>query len=211
MNKRQPAYIVSIQNILLGQFNKTEGWEPNYIVTNFGMKISRVNIMGIVVEKDNQQITIDDSTGIIRVRSFDVFSGFDLADVGKPVMIIGKVREYGEIYLSPEILKPISSELLEERKKEWELIKNLWADGKIIQEEPEKKAEFKDAVIQEEETKEESALDKIITFIESNDSGSGVSRKKILEAHPDVQDVLERLILEGDIFEVKPDTFKVLK
>lgn len=211
MNKRQPAYIICIEDILKGEFVKTEGWEPNYITTSFGMKVSRVNIIGSVVDKNEQDITIDDGTGIIKIRSFDSFPEFDTVGIGDFALIIGKIREYGEIYIAPEICRKVSTKWVEERKEEWKKIKTLWENKKIIQEDIKEKVEFKDASLPVEETKEESLLDKIITFIDSNDTGNGVSKNKILEVIPESKETLERLILEGDIFEVKPDVFKVLK
>lgn len=110
--KRLTAQKSGIAEIIKGKFVKKTGFESNYVLTNLGRKISRVRVLGLIVDKfvsdDNNYatITLDDETETIRckvfvnVKIFESFEKGDLADV------VGKLREYnGEIYIAPEILK----------------------------------------------------------------------------------------------------------
>ena len=211
MNKRQPAFIVCIKDIISGEFIKTEGWEPNYVKTPFGLEVSRVNVLGTIVDKSDQEISLDDSTGIIKVRSFEAFPEFEDVHIGDVVFVIGKVREYGETYIGPEICKKISNKWIEKRKQEWEYIEQLFLKGKIIQEKKVYNPEFSSGDTIEEQKKEESDFDKILSFIDTEDKGEGVSKEKIMSSFPNNSETVQALILEGDIFEIKPDVFKVLK
>jgi RPA family protein len=210
MIKRQPAYIVSIKDIITGTFVKTEGWDPNYVTLSWGLKVSRVNVLGSVVDKSDQEISLDDSTGVIKVRSFEPFPDFEQVSVGDVVLLIGKVGEYGEIYLRPEICRKVEQKWISQRKDEWEIIKKIYESGKIIQTEAEQVATFSPAEEITEDAPVENMLDKIISFINANDTGTGVPKDVILRKFPEGKEVLNTLIMEGDIFEIKPDVFKVL-
>lgn len=113
--QRLVAKKVTIAEILLGRFVKEEGWTPSYILTSAEEKISRVNIIAVVVtgplqELNYRTIVVDDGSGCIRVRSFEESNLFANITVGQPVLIIGKVREFtGQHYLAPEIIKAITS------------------------------------------------------------------------------------------------------
>ena len=50
--KRQVAEKIRIKDILGGRYIQEEGWTPNYVETDNGKKVSRVNIIGAVVEKE---------------------------------------------------------------------------------------------------------------------------------------------------------------
>ena len=75
--KRQVAYKVSVNQILRGEYKKPEDG-PNYMLVDNSLKISRVNIMGIVIESANASdsgygsLIVDDSTGKISLRIFDI-------------------------------------------------------------------------------------------------------------------------------------------
>ena len=43
--KRQIAYKASIKDITLGEYFVEEGWNPNYILTDSGRKLARVNLI----------------------------------------------------------------------------------------------------------------------------------------------------------------------
>ena len=47
-------------------------------------------------------------------------------------------------------------------------------------------------------------------YIKQQDRGEGVSVEEIIEKYSDAQAVIERLQLQGDIFEVRPGRVKVL-
>lgn len=113
--KRETARIVEIRDILTARYVKTEEF-PNYFESAFG-RFSRVNVVGFLVSKEPQRLLIDDSSGSIEIRSFDVIKQ-DGIDVGDNINVIGKPREFNDkIYIIPEIVKKVSDKnYLEYRK-----------------------------------------------------------------------------------------------
>ena len=97
-------YKIRISDILDSKYKKTEGFNPNYLEVN-GKKVSRINIMGVVVQKSEtnnyKTLTIDDGTGKISARNFENNLVLDNVGVGKVVIIIGRPREFSSenIYL----------------------------------------------------------------------------------------------------------------
>jgi RPA family protein len=127
--QRNIAIKLLIQDINNGTYHKEKEDEPNYLSTINGQSIYRVNLMGIVVYKEiTGSITsflIDDGSGQIHSRFFEENERLDKIEVGKTVIIIGKVREYNEQkYISPEIFKEIDPEWLKFRAKELNFIKD---------------------------------------------------------------------------------------
>ena len=110
--KRLTAKKASVGEIENGTFVKKEGFVSSYVLTNLGRRLSRVRILGLIVDKfispDERYatITLDDSTDTIRCKAFvntKIFDGFGEGDL---VDVFGKLREYnGEIYIIPEIIK----------------------------------------------------------------------------------------------------------
>ena len=88
--ERQTARKCRIGHLTEGNYVQKEGWDPNYVETELG-DVSRVNLMGIVVNKDSNILTVDDGTARIEVRTFQ---GLDLSmfDIGERVLIIGRPR-----------------------------------------------------------------------------------------------------------------------
>src|SRR3989337_1213915 len=113
---RLTAKISSNGEIITGRFVKKSGFESSYVLTNLGRRLSRVKIMGLVVDKflapDERYatMTLDDSTETIRCKSFVNVKIINDLNNGDLVDIIGKIREYnGEIYVMPEIVTKIDS------------------------------------------------------------------------------------------------------
>jgi uncharacterized protein len=109
------AYIATVEEAVNGKFIKKTGFESNYILTKFGRKISRVRLMGVIVDIYKSAdlkyaaLTLDDSTDTIRAKVFVNITMFDNLKVGDLVDLTGKVREYTEeIYLIPEIIRKFS-------------------------------------------------------------------------------------------------------
>lgn len=113
--KRETAKIVEIRDILTAKYVKTDEF-PNYFESAYG-RFSRVNVVGFLVSKEPQRLMIDDSSGSIEIRSFDVIRQ-DGIEIGDNVNIIGKPREFNDkIYVIPEIVKKITdNNYLEYRK-----------------------------------------------------------------------------------------------
>ncbi|MEM5778193.1 MAG: OB-fold nucleic acid binding domain-containing protein [Candidatus Aenigmatarchaeota archaeon] len=109
--KRLTAKKASIGEIVNGRFIKKSGFESSYVLTNLGRKLSRVRVLGLIVDKfisaDEKYatITLDDSTETIRCKAFintKIFDGFGSGDL---VDVFGKLKEYNEeIYIMPEIV-----------------------------------------------------------------------------------------------------------
>src|SRR3989338_6470980 len=122
--ERQVAYKVRIGDVLKGTYQKgTQEFDPNYIITQEGLKLARTNLIGVVVAKDEGttlNISIDDGTGKINVRSFEQLP-FPLCTIGNIVTIIGKPRVFGnEKYILCEVCKIIQDpRWVELRKLEW--------------------------------------------------------------------------------------------
>ncbi|MGM5483936.1 MAG: OB-fold nucleic acid binding domain-containing protein [Nanobdellota archaeon] len=217
--KRDTAYVVELKEINEGEYVKQEGWNPNYVKTSFGLKVSRINIIGTIIEKDTNSAKIDDSTDVITIRLFDENEEFDKLKTGSVALVIGKIRNYNqENYITPEIIKPIDPAFMKIRKKDIQKIKDLCSKEVIKQTQEEASFDTGEEVVQqkvEESMKAQSVsnTDEILKFIDEEDKGNGVERTKILEKfeRDDITDIMEALIMEGDIFEIKPDVYKLLK
>jgi len=110
--KRLIAKKASIGEIETGTFVKKEGFVSSYVLTNLGRRLSRVRVLGLIVDKfispDERYatITLDDSTDTIRCKAFVNTKIFDGFGAGDSVDVFGKIREYnGEVYVIPEIIK----------------------------------------------------------------------------------------------------------
>ena len=114
--KRQTAIISRISDLNKSRFVKKEGFEPSYVLTDLGVKITKVKIMGVVVNKymsddgNYAAITIDDETDAIRVKFFkenvEMMSEINEGDL---VVVVGRPREYAdEIYIIPNFVRKIN-------------------------------------------------------------------------------------------------------
>jgi len=227
--KRDTAYIVCTEDLLTGEFVKTEGWEPNYVKLPFGLHVSRVTITGTVIESEQNMISIDDTTGIIQVRIFETFPPFESIKIGDYVIIIGKIRKYNDsVYITPEVCFTQDKAWHTYFQKQIILIKDLFTSEKIknpkitgenafssgidVIREIVSDAKIKNSIVPE--NNKINYLEKVITYIDEKDTNNGVEKVRILEQFSDVEDIteiIETLIMEGDIFEIKPGVFKVLK
>ncbi|MBS3054694.1 MAG: hypothetical protein J4431_04105 [Candidatus Aenigmarchaeota archaeon] len=133
--KRLPAIKASIEDVSKGKYCAQEGFNPNYVISPHGVRLSRVRLMSTVVDKFMAEsgkfasLTLDDGTDTIRSKVFTDLSIFNGIETGDDVEMIGKVKEYqGEIYITPEIAKKIddpNTEILRRlelraQSKEWE-------------------------------------------------------------------------------------------
>src|SRR3989338_4303368 len=114
--QRQVAVICCVKDILEGEYKREEGWLPNYILTKSNYKVSRTNIIGVVIEvnlfepgkNSYSQIILDDGSGRISARLFEEFDKLRGINVSNIVLVIGRPREFGnEKYLLLEIIKKI--------------------------------------------------------------------------------------------------------
>lgn len=230
--KRLTAKKVRISDIVNGRYfsGSRENMTPSYVITPFGQKISRVNLVATVTEKFESDdgmyssITLDDGTDGIRVKTFgDGTKILNKINLGDLVLVIGKIKEYaGELYVNAEIVRKVEPnyeilrklEILNdliEWKKIVEEIKNL--EQKLPEDELVKYVKKfgldREALqIVLENLKVEKEIDykpKILKLIDELDEGNGVEISKILELSDLPENVIEKAINEllasGDIYE----------
>lgn len=232
MAKRQVAFKVSIADILNNPYKKEEGWLPNYVLVG-SKKVSRANIIGVIVSKesgdgDSENFVIDDGSDRVSLR---FFKPDDLINVGDVVNVIGRPREFGsDRYLVPEIMKRIKDTgWVQVRKKELMLDKHEINRDKInlnknVQESPVDKETVSGSDVEstkletvssivESEDFTESPQGLILDTIKKLDDGSGVSFEdaSVKSGVDSAEKWIKRLLETGDIFEVKPGRYKVLE
>ncbi|MFC1728456.1 hypothetical protein ACFLZ7_03265 [Nanoarchaeota archaeon] len=198
---RQTAYKVKISDINNGVFTKEEGWEPNHVEIN-GNKVSRVNIMCVIVSKEfnenYQNIIVDDGSGRISARSFDDKINLDTFEIGEVVLLIARLREFsGEKYLTPEIVRKI-------KNKNWVELRKI----ELSKNQP--KEEVKQAEEKVEDVVVESSTEKALNTIRKLDQGEGANREDVINELKD-QELISELLNHGEIFEPKPGKLKVLE
>ena len=223
--RRVPAKKVRIYDILNGKYfpGSKEEMKASYVITPFGDKVSRVNIIATVIEKFESEdgnyssIRIDDGTEALRVKFFKEDTAIiKNVDVGDLATIIGKVKEYnGEVYINGEIVRKVDDvntenlqklEVLDElieKKKVVDEIKNLLDE---MSEEELKKTVKNNFGIDEEPlqvirdnlkvVKEIDYKPKILEVIKSLDRGEGVEIGKILQLSDLPENVIENAINE---------------
>ena len=204
--RRQIARKLWIKDLLLGTYVKEEGMKPNYIALQDQSKVSRVNLMGVVVSTNPESmptITLDDGSGRVTIRAFEPHAGMAAVQVGDPILIIGKPREFSkEIYVLPEIVRKITDlTWLEVRKHELNrnpLQPMLPEPGTVI-----------------EVVKDDAFVftENVLKAIRSLDEGPGADTQSVIE-HLGVREAektIQFLLQSGDIFEVSPGRLKVLE
>jgi len=194
MKERSVAYKIKICDLINSKFLK-EGEDESYsLFTRFG-NVSRVNVIGVVIKKDEnefyEQLIIDDNSGKIFVRSFEKNSFSDI-NVGDIVQVIGKIREFkNEKYVANEIIRKMDD-------VRW----IIFRDAEI---------KLNSLNIRNRKAKEKYNKNDVLNFIKGLDKGDGVSFDDILKEFDDVQNIIDDLIKKGDVFEVRPGRIKILE
>ncbi len=222
--KRLTALKTSIKPVISGRFVKQEGFNPSFVVSPSGQRLSRVRILATVVDKYESEkftsITLDDGTATIRVK---VFGSTLLGRIGEAdiVDVIGRVKEYSrEIYILAEaalVTEDPNREIL--RALEIRKHMDTWNAKKSrileLQNQASDVIELKALVasegmdpddvepvmlsqeITEEEPKEDAnteAKSKILGLVESLDSGKGADYTELIKASDLAEDVLDSII-----------------
>ena len=198
--KRLVAKKIRISDLVNGKYVKEEGWTPNYIVTDYG-HISRANVLAFVVAKNEDgSFLVDDGSGSINIRSFDE-KKFD-AEIGDLILIIGKPREWNnQKYIVPEVVRKINN-------KKWIEVRKL--ELKTME-------KIKPQEIIAPETHEEEIIEnpyqKVLNTIRNIDSGNGADYQEVLanSSIKDAEKIINTLLEEGEIFEIRPGRLKVLE
>lgn len=205
--KRQIAYKARISDILYGKYVKESGWQPNYVLTEDGREISKVNIVGMVISKDvdlnYESIVLDDGSANITVRSFERNDALSKINIGDFILVIGRPREFGsEKYIIPEIIKKIENTKWAELRK-LEMKKEF---GGI------KKREVIENVVKEEADGKEIPSQKIYNLTKALDKGDGADIEEVINRSGlnNAEEIINELIREGELFQNKAGRLKIL-
>ncbi|MBI2647462.1 hypothetical protein HYW99_03210 [Candidatus Woesearchaeota archaeon] len=202
--RRQVAYKISIVDILNGDFIKDEVSAGYTYVKN--LNISRVNIIATVVNKTEviysyNSMIVDDGTGRIELRSFDSNAIFTKADIGDVVLVIGRIREFNrDRYILPEIIKRLDNiNWLNLRKLE--LKNNDFRSG------------FTNKKDLDAQNNSISNSEEICLLIKKLDRGEGALIDEVIKNSSDskTEDIINKLLESGNIFEIIPGKLKVLE
>ncbi|MDD9953395.1 MAG: hypothetical protein OXR66_03600 [Candidatus Woesearchaeota archaeon] len=180
---------------------KSGAWTDNIVELPRGT-VNRVNILGVVVEKGEKTIVLDDGSSTMVTRSFEAEPSVAVGDMA---LIVGRPRAFNdEKYIVIEICKKLTNPgWVAYRKKELALLGVKEENA----EQPDTVQEPKDI---ESEVKEETA-DSIIAKIRELDTGNGAPVDELIKTMPNAEELLKPLFEGGDVFEVRPGMVKVLE
>ncbi|MEM5811266.1 MAG: OB-fold nucleic acid binding domain-containing protein [Candidatus Aenigmatarchaeota archaeon] len=198
---REVAKKVRVVDLISGIFKEAdrENKKAAYVITPQEIKVSRVNIVGTMLDKYIAEdesygfLIVNDMTESIRVKFFDknVKLIKDL-EIGNIVTVIGKVREYnGEIYIAGEAVGVVDIKTEARRKQEAiEFLKNFSTKKDLT--------DYKQLIFK---------------FIREMDDGNGVEIGKIIDSFQIplsfIDKVISELLDEKKIIEVLPSVYKV--
>ncbi|HEY9702955.1 MAG TPA: hypothetical protein V6C58_10940, partial [Allocoleopsis sp.] len=201
----------TINTINQSNFIKKTGWESSYIMTEYG-DFSRVNIIAVIVGKENSGVIIDDGTGQINSRFFENINQLENINVGDVVIIIGKPRDYNnQLYIAGEIIKKIDHSWIEYRKHELKLIKKIRDIKPENINNPRPTAKIIEPEIVESETGF-SIKDRIYKAIKELDKGNGASIEDVLKISKlsDGEEILSDMMMRGEVYEFKAGHIKLM-
>ncbi len=236
--ERQIALKTTIKELLSGDYIQEDENTPNYLLSKSGTKIYRCNLMAIILGKEQQgsitNILVDDGTAKITLRSFEKNEILENLEIGAAVLIIGKLRIYNqEKYLSSEIVKKIDPLWLKMRALELKgliEVKNEIVDDKkeVVADEIVKDKDNKETAVEEITTENETKIEeeketvseeaellpvqKLTNLIKELDTGDGVLIEELISKSPlnETEQLIEKMLENGDIFQNLPGKVKVL-
>lgn len=198
---REVAKKVRVVDLISGIFKEAdrENKKAAYVITPQEIKVSRVNIVGTILDKYIAEdesygfLIVNDMTESIRVKFFDkkVRLIKDL-EIGNIVTVIGKVREYnGEIYIAGEAVGVVDIKTEARRKQEAiEFLKNFSTKKDLT--------DYKQLIFK---------------FIREMDDGNGVEIGKIIDSFQIplsfIDKIISELLDEKKIIEILPSVYKV--
>jgi RPA family protein len=205
--KRQTAYKCTIATLDKGMFVKRQGWESNYIMTEYG-DFSRVNIIGVVVSKTDSEVNIEDGTGQISGRMFERTEQLEKINVGSVVSVIGRPREFNnKIYLTIEIVKKIMPEWIAYRKKELALIKKVREMENVVKTE---RKNVEPEIVESENTL--GSKDRVAKLIRELDRGEGALIDDVIRLSKinHGEEIVSDMMMRGEIYESKAGYVKLM-
>ncbi len=218
--KRQTAVKMRVSDIKGSEYVKAEGeWQPNYLLTQNNLKVSRVNVIGTTIDSEDNSFTIDDGTDKVVVRSFEEMK--TIPRIGEIVLLIGKPRDFNGIYIVPEIIKRIESQ-----QKDWMELRKLELKDSGDERKKEEKESSRNNFGEEEKEaaeKQESEVtsngsnkvfDTVMQAMRDLDEGNGADTDEIIAKtgfpEQEVENIINNLLVDGEAFEIKPGKLKLL-
>lgn len=200
---RQVATHVYVQEILDGVYEQKEGWDPNILHCARG-QISRCNIIGTLIRADSQY-TLDDGTAQMSLRAYDDIPGLD-TESGTLVQVIARPRKYQDsLFLVAEIIRPVSADWAQLRKASLGSPLEFDSSSVDVSSDSQEDSSQNDGMSNNAEL--------VIGVIARLDTGEGatieevISESKLGEL---AEEIINQLLLDGEIFEIKPGVIKVL-
>ncbi len=225
-NIRQVAVKLTISDILEGDYIQENEQNPNYLLLKSGAGVYRINVIVVVLRKEQigtiTNLLIEDNTGAIIARFFEESKVISQVQAGDVILLIGKVRMYNqEKYISPEIVKKTSLLWLKQRRLELPRDKNIVGVGQQYREmnqEGKNNEVVKENIgvnnLVVEEIIEENVMpvQKLMSLIKNLDTGEGAGIEELIEKSPleQTEELLERMMKNGDVFQNMPGRVKVL-
>jgi RPA family protein len=231
MKRRVAARKLRICDLVSGRYVPPDREElrPAQVITQFGQVASRVNLMGTVIDKfvreDYATLTLDDGSEAIRVKAFregvGMLRGVELGDL---VVVIGKVREFGdELYVNAELVRKVedpNAECLRRLEMLEELVKRKGVVDELKRLSEQMSREELMEIAQQRWKLSEDVLNfllglpkadykpQILKLIESLDEGDGVEISRIFELVklPEklVEQAINELLASGEVYEPLP-------
>lgn len=207
IRERQIARKHWIREVTTGEMKTADGIEPNLLVTGRG-QTGRINIIGVVIQREElpvPSILVDDGTDQILCRRFE---GNLKQNVGAFVQLVGRPRIYqGQLYVAIEAISTVHPGWADYRKRELGAVKEVTplpsqsviSNGTKVIGTPTKDTD-------------ENKSERIVRLIKEHDKGDGADIDIIINASklPNAEELIDRLLLSGDIFELRPGKLKVL-
>jgi len=232
--KREPAVKVRIKDILTGKFfpGEKESMKPSYLLTTYGRKVSRVNILATITDKfvneDESYVSLilDDGSASIKAKAFrDVVKLVKNLEIGDMAIVIGKIREWNEeLYVNIEVARKVEDPNYEIYRK-LELIKEILPYKRMVlelknmrekmsEEEFVKEArrrfgleEFVLEALLKTEEEEKDYKAEVLKVLRELDRGEGVDVISLFEIikipAQTLDSILTELISEGKIEEIE--------
>ncbi|MBS3152382.1 hypothetical protein J4230_03150 [Candidatus Woesearchaeota archaeon] len=220
--KRNVAYKIWIADLIKGNYFKgQEQFESGYVEIR-NQKISRVNIVGSIVDKftneNSLSFNLDDGSGVLRLRIWNEgTNAFSDVEVGDIVLVVGKVKEYnGFVYITPEIIKKIDNPLwLKVRKLE--LVK-LYGEVQRVENNSASvynntsDDELTIGVVEEKVVNIQNSREAILELIEQLDFGDGADLEEVINKSKftEARDLINNLLMNGEIFELHKGKLRVM-
>lgn len=213
-NLRGIAYKVWVGDLLGAEFVRTTGeMEPNYFKIR-DLQVSRVNLIGVVVEKIEGEssifLSLDDGSGTISLRVWKedryILEGWEIGDL---VIVIGKAREFNNsAYVLPEVVRKLDS-------YDWFKLRKIELEkefGKAVKSDVDISVPVVEESVVEVASNEDRGV--VLSLIESLDVGEGVDVNMVVSdsnlSEEKVKIIVSSLLKEGEVFELKPGRMRVL-